>query len=255
MRTSWLTALALLVASIAALPRAGAQTQEIQDAVDAQLAEGKPAPKSADKAEAKPRNVPVIDYLDFVFLASDRPVLLRLHLRNGNRPYSAAWDDYLKKFFDHFDRNRDGVLDKTEAERAPNTQYLQNHLQGGIGFPLQGQTVQMSQIDTDKNGKVSRAEFAAYYARGGFRTLNVFNNSTAASTDTVTNTLLKHLDANKDGKLSAEELAKAPAALQRLDLDEDETISTAELTPGGGNNGVFFAPPAGGGVAAPSASG
>ncbi|HEY7427141.1 MAG TPA: EF-hand domain-containing protein [Gemmataceae bacterium] len=237
MRTRWSGGLAVFVI-LAALPQANAQTPEIQAALETELAEAKPAPKGGDKAEAKPRIVPVIDYLDLVFLASNRPVLVRLHIRNGGRPYSAAWDDFMKKFFDHFDRNGDGVLDKAEAERAPNTQFLQNHLQGAIGFPLQGQTVRMPQIDTDKDGKVSRAEFVDYYSRGGFRTLAFNNNSTASNTDQVTNVLLKHLDANKDGKLSAEELVKAPAALQRLDLDEDEMISSAELTPSNVASGV-----------------
>ncbi|HWG46636.1 MAG TPA: hypothetical protein VN688_27995, partial [Gemmataceae bacterium] len=54
MRTRWLGGLVLCV-GLAALPRAGAQTPEIQAAVDAMLAEAKPAPKSDDKAEAKPK--------------------------------------------------------------------------------------------------------------------------------------------------------------------------------------------------------
>jgi hypothetical protein len=98
MRTRWSGSLPLFVA-LAMLSQAGAQTPESEAALKATLAEGKPAPKSADKAEAKPLIVPVIDYKDFVFVASDRPVLVRLHLRNNGRPYSAAWDDYMKKFF------------------------------------------------------------------------------------------------------------------------------------------------------------
>ncbi len=208
----------------------------------ASLSEAKPAPKGGDQAEAKPlmsAAAPAIDYLDFVFVASDRPVLLRLHLLNNGRSYSATWDDYMKTFFTYFDRNGDDVLDKKEAERVPNMQFLQNQLQGGIGFPYQGQTVQMQQIDTNKDGKVSPAEFAAYYRNGGFGPLQFFNGNNRASADGVTGTLYKHLDTNKDGKLSAEELVKAPPALQRLDLDEDEMLSTAELTPGSGNNNIY----------------
>ena len=67
MRTRWLGGLAVFVA-LAALPQAKAQTPEIQADLEAMLAEAKPAPKSGDKAEAKPRNVPAIDYLDFVFI-------------------------------------------------------------------------------------------------------------------------------------------------------------------------------------------
>jgi Ca2+-binding EF-hand superfamily protein len=252
MKFSWRSGLALLV-GLAAWPSwAAAQTAEIQAIVDAKLAEGKPAPKGADKAEAKPFAVPVIDYQDFVFVASDRPVLLRLHMRSDGRPYSAAWDDYMKKFFDYFDKNGDGVLNKAEAERAPNMQFLQFHLQGSLGFPYQGQTVRMAEMDTNKDGKVDLREFADFYRRSGFSPLQFANNSNRASTDTVTNTLYKYLDANKDGKLSAEELAKAPVLLARLDLDEDEMLTTQELTPGGGDNGPYFFAVDAGGMAGPN---
>lgn len=41
--------------------------------------------------------------------------------------------------------------------------------------------------------------------------------------------LFEHLDLNKDGVLSLDELRKAPATLAPLDADDDETISKAEL--------------------------
>jgi Ca2+-binding EF-hand superfamily protein len=226
----------LLLAGLAVFAsRVDAQTAEIQDAADAKLAAQKapPAPKATTAA-------PTADHLDFVFVASDRPVLIRLHMRNNDRPYSAAWDDYMKKFFDFFDRNSDGTLDKTEAERAPGTQWLQFHLQGSLGFQLQGQTVRMNQIDTNKDGKVSRSEFAEFYRRGGFSPLQFSNGANRGLTDAVTSTLYKYLDANKDGKLSAEEMTQAPIVLRRLDFDEDEMLTSGELMPGGESNYGFF---------------
>ena len=102
----------------------------------------------------------------------------------------------------------------------------------------------MAQFDTNKDGKVSRAEFKEFYRRGGFAPLQFFSNSNRASTDAVTNTIYKRLDSNKDGKLSAEEMAQAQAALQRFDLDENEMLTAAELTPGGEDNSGFgFAQP------------
>jgi Ca2+-binding EF-hand superfamily protein len=251
MRSRWLGVLAACVAL--AVPRADAQTPEIQAVVSAKLSEAKPAAKGNDKAEAKPLTAPAIDHLDFVFVASDRPVLLRLHMRSGERPYSAAWDDYMKKFFDYFDRNGDGKLSKAEVERAPNTQFLQFHLQGALGFPLQGQTVRLPDMDQNKDGEVTLAEFKDYYRRGGISPLQFANNNNRATTEKVTNTLFKYLDTNKDGKLSAEEMARAPEALRRMDLDEDEMLTAAELTPGGdNNNGFAFAINTGSGAAGPN---
>ncbi len=208
----------------------------------------KVAPPKKDMPKMAPINLD-IDSLDFVFAASDRPVLVRLHLRKDGRPYATAWDDYMKKFFAYFDQNGDGVLDKKEAERAPNMQFLRFHLQGSIGFPYDGQTVRMQQIDTDKDGKVSFAEFTGFYQRAGFGPLQFSNGSNRASTDAVTNTLYKYLDANKDGKLSADELAKAPTALRRLDFDEDEMLTANELRPGGNNSSGGALPRARGAMA------
>lgn len=227
------------------------------------LSEAKPAMKAqrAALAEAKPRFAldkskiaEVSDFVDLVFVGSDKPVLLRLHLRNNGRPYPTAWNDYMGKLYAHLDRNGDGALDKAEAERAPDLQFLQFHLQGSIGLPYRGLAGQMGQLDTDKDGKVSREEFAAFYRRGGMTSLQLDFNSNRAGTDAVTNTLYKRLDTNKDGKLSSQEMARLPAALERLDLDENELLTAAELMPGGdNNNGFFFVGRAYGGNQGPSA--
>ncbi|MGH7169423.1 MAG: hypothetical protein ACRELG_04000, partial [Gemmataceae bacterium] len=42
--------------------------------------------------------------------------------------------------------------------------------------------------------------------------------------------LFKLLDADKDGKLSREELGRAPAVLHKLDLDDDEMVSVQEMS-------------------------
>jgi Ca2+-binding EF-hand superfamily protein len=252
MRTLWFAA-AALGASLSAAPLPAAEPRAEAKPIQP-LSESKPAKDRLDLSEAKPAvAVPPIDYIDFVFVASDRPVLLRLHLRNGARPYSAAWDDYMQKLYAYLDKNGDGVLNKAEAERAPDIQFLQFHLQGNIGFPYQGSAGRMAQLDSNKDGKVSLAEFKEFYRRGGITPLQVFSNSNRAGTDRVTKTLYKRLDSNKDGKLSAEEMARAPALLQRLDLDENEMLTAAELTPGGGgNSGYGVAPRADGGSAGPN---
>jgi Ca2+-binding EF-hand superfamily protein len=169
-----------------------------------------------------------VDHLDFVFLASDRPVLLRLHLQSGGRPYYATWDDYMKQFFTFIDRNGDGVLTREEAERVPNGQFLQSHLQGRLGFPYLGQTARLPDMDANKDGKVDPLEFANYY-RKNFGPLRFSTSSSKRRIDGVTDTIYRHLDTDKDGKLSAEELSRATSLMDRLDFDEDEMLTEAEL--------------------------
>lgn len=239
MKTRWLSALVLLAGLAPPLPADDLSETKPYEVIS----EGKPAPKeqAANIAEGKPRFVEPIDYLDFVFVASDRPVLLRWHLRNNGRPYSAAWDDYMQKLYAYLDKNDDRVLDMAETERAPNIQFLQFHLQGAIGFPYQASKGQMAQFDSNKDGKVSLDEFKDFYRRGGITALQFASNSNRASTDTVTKTIYKSLDTNKDGKLSAEEMARAPAELRRFDLDENEMLTAAELRPGGeDSSGIYY---------------
>jgi Ca2+-binding EF-hand superfamily protein len=199
------------------------------------VAEGKPAAKqqTADAAEGKPRFIEPSGYLDFVFVANDRPVLLRMHLRNNGKHYSAGWDNYMQKLYAYLDKNGDGVLDKAETERAPAIQFLQYQLLGVIGIGYQPSRGQMGQFDTNKDGKVSLAEFRDFYRRGGFGPLVFFSNLNKTETDKVTKSIYKRLDANKDGKLSAEEMVQASAALRHYDLDENEMITADELKPGG----------------------
>ncbi len=243
MKTRWFGVAALLLGlSTAPLPAA----DDLSESKPYEpVSEGKPAAKArrADLAEGKPRFVEVLDYVDFVFVASDRPVLLRLHLRNGGRPYTAAWDDYMKKLHAYLDKNGDGTLDKAETERAPAIQFLQYHLSGIIGgINYQGSKGQMGQFDANKDGKVSLAEFRAFYRRGGLGPLQFFSDANRASTDMVINTIYKRLDSDKDGKLSAKEMARAPSALLRFDLDENEMLTAAELKPGGEDNNNFGRP-------------
>ncbi len=203
------------------------------------------APPVPKKAPAPPKvAAPKFeDHLDYVFVGSDRPVLLKVWIEAGGRPYHADWTDYVKKWFAHFDRNGDGVLTKNEVEgRVPNGNYLQSHLQGSIGNNLRGQTATFVELDTDKDGKVTLEEFTAYYRRANFAPLRFSNNSSAANTKAVNDLIYHHLDVNKDGKLSKEELARGPEVLRKLDEDEDEVFSLEELTPRRNSGGFIAAP-------------
>jgi Ca2+-binding EF-hand superfamily protein len=170
---------------------------------------------------------------DFVFLGDKRPVLVRLHVQIDGQPFEATWNDFMRQLFDYFDLNGDGVLSKGEVERAPAAQILQFMTQGSIGFPGgRGNKVQMDQMDTNKDGKVTREEFAAYYRKNGFGPVHFGFGPDKGTADKLTDALFLHLDKNKDGRLSKEEVAVAAEVLHKLDLDEDEMITATELAPG-----------------------
>src|SRR5262249_44009676 len=115
---------------------------------------------------------------------------------------------------------------------VPSVQFLQQQLQGGISGNGPGNIANFNELDVaPKDGKVSKAELAQYYSKTGLAALRITTGSDQGTSEKLTAALFKHLDLNKDGKLSKEELAAAEISLHRLDLDEDEMLSTAEIAP------------------------
>jgi Ca2+-binding EF-hand superfamily protein len=214
-------------------------------AVTAVAADRTPAGKTAAK-----------DTADFVFFGEKRPVLIRLHLLIGGKPYLAAWNEFIDSVFASADKNKDGVLDRDEVERLPPPQVLFSGAgpryvvaNGGNGVP----TPSLALLDTNKDGKVSKEELAAYYRKNGGSPfqfnigqsqqqmminglfvdvdINGRQPNGQSLADQLNDALFKLLDTNKDGKLSKEELAAAPQILARLDTDDDEMITTEEILP------------------------
>lgn len=191
------------------------------------------------------------DVQDFVFLSEARPLLVRMHVRVDGKPLQAAWDDLMEYLFSYLDMNKDGVLSKEEAERAPSVDLI---LGGSVGRAFGGRRgpaeagPSMEALDADKDGKVTLAELKGYYRKNSLAPVRFRVASTAPnpvmgaaaflggprpepSITAVSEAIFTLLDVNKDGKLTRDELAAAPAVLLRMDEDEDEIVTTRELVP------------------------
>jgi Ca2+-binding EF-hand superfamily protein len=186
---------------------------------------GAAAPPGVKRAPKAPE---ASDKLDYVFLASDRPVRIRVHLRVGDKPYSVAWDSWMDQLFVWFDKDGDGYLNKTEAGRLVQPQFFVNQLQGSIGG--RGNNIPFAMLDTNKDGKVSKEEFRDYYRKNGISPLRFYNNNgEAASAKQTNNAIYKRLEVNPEGKLTQEKLFRLPGLLTTLDENEDELLSAQEL--------------------------
>jgi Ca2+-binding EF-hand superfamily protein len=186
-------------------------------------AAGPPAKKPVVKAPE------VSDQLDYIFLASDRPVLIRMHLRVGDKAYSAAWDAWMDKLFVWFDKDGDGYLSSKEAARIQQAQYLQFLLQGSISGG-NAPSVPFATLDTNKDGKVSKEEFRDYYRKNGIAGLRFYNNNyQATQAKQINDSIYKRLDVAPTGKLTQEKLARLPDLLRPLDEDDNEMLSSQEI--------------------------
>jgi Ca2+-binding EF-hand superfamily protein len=226
------------------------------------------APRPADQARAAAPAAPATagadarEVQDVVFFAEARPVLVRLRIRVDGKPFRAAWEAYMDALFRHLDADGDGYLNKEEVARAPAPQRASNAAQLGprravreVALGMGGVwsssgAPSLESMDTNRDGKVSRAEFADYYRRNGaapfqlnpgrqrgrldgqvrlFLANGRMLGGRQPSAEALNKRLFELLDTNKDGKLSRAELARGPEVLSKLDADDDEMLTVPEL--------------------------
>jgi Ca2+-binding EF-hand superfamily protein len=177
-----------------------------------------------------------------VYLADGRPILIELDLRIDGKPVADAYAEFMAKLFDHLDRDKDGVLSRSEMAVAPPPAALAAPNAFGL------RVGQSAKVPVRGDGKMTREQLAAHYKRGGLLpfgirftprdtgviNLNALNRDGNTSAEAINARLFELLDTDKDGKLSRKELEAAPEILARLDADEDEMLTPAELQGQGG---------------------
>jgi Ca2+-binding EF-hand superfamily protein len=149
----------------------------------------------------------------------DRPLRLRLDVVIDGKSPTAAWDVFLERLFDFFDRDGDGWLSRDEVGRT-------------VPLPLPGGkelTIDFARLDADRNGKASRAELKAFCRANGFGPVVAVVEPPSADDLRLSGLLLRGLDADGNGKLTRAELRRAPELLRKYDLNEDESLDPAEL--------------------------
>eukprot|EP00913_Durusdinium_trenchii_P008990 g8456.t1 len=194
---------------------------------------------------AKPATVGSIDAddrQDILYLGQDRIIVMRFHVRVDGKSYIAVWNAYINDLFKQLDTNGDKALTGKEINGIPSVVELSRL---GIRTNRSNRLPTVNRNSADvrpRDGKVTRDELAEYLKRAGAQPFSVTitqpnrNNrrmrlgvgGTAASAGAK---LFQLLDRNQDGKLSKAELQSASESLKKYDLDEDETISSAELLP------------------------
>jgi Ca2+-binding EF-hand superfamily protein len=154
-----------------------------------------------------------------LFPRSKGPFRLGLDVRVDGQLPTTAWDTFLDRLFDFFDRDGDGSLSQAEVSRI-------------FPFPLPGGkelTIDFDKLDADGNGKGSRAELKAFCRSNGFGPVVVIVEPPSTDDLRLAELFLRRLDADNDGKLTRAGWQRAPHALRKYDLNEDEFLDLAEL--------------------------
>jgi Ca2+-binding EF-hand superfamily protein len=186
---------------------------------------------SLGAAEPRRELQPVADdAIEVVFLDATRPWLIRWHIQNEGACFRRGWGGYIEHLFRYLDVNGDGVIDKKELAVAPGARQFLQQLDDYNQLEPEP-APDFDEVDVaPRDGKISQAELHAFYRKGEAGPLSLVWGKHEAPVDPVSDALFRHLDTNKDGKLSREELLAAPS-LRKLDIDDDETLSLSELSP------------------------
>jgi Ca2+-binding EF-hand superfamily protein len=177
---------------------------------------------AADAGKVSPHT----DALDLL-VPGGKPARIELRVTIDGQSVPAVWDETFAKMLAFYDRDGDGVLDRTEAARLPSPFALRQVLWGQI-IPQTGDAPAFADLDLNADGKVNGEELADYYRRAGLGCVLV-GVGRPTDTDRLTDALLKHLDANKDGRVDEAEWKAVAETLRKLDKNDDELIGPGEL--------------------------
>jgi hypothetical protein len=156
---------------------------------------------------------------DLLILGETRPIILRMRVKVGERPFRAAWAESFRALHARLDRDGDGKLTVKEADA---------NVLAMLTGPAGSTPAVRGRIDLDKapkDGVVTVDELADAFraASGPFRV------QVDGLTERRTDPLFDHLDRDKDGQITRAELASITSSLRRLDLDDNELIGADEV--------------------------
>ncbi len=164
------------------------------------------------------------DRVDLLYLADERPLIVRLHLQTDQWGVSEKWHAYEESLFRRLDADGDMSLSADEATGVPTPTELQ-----GIGLVESSVDLTRTADSSPRDGKVTREELTAYFADLGVRNFSIVNVSRISSTQPTSSGLFERIDGNHDQMLSQSELRGVYAALQKFDRNDNEFIESTEL--------------------------
>jgi Ca2+-binding EF-hand superfamily protein len=168
---------------------------------------------------------------DILYLSDSRPVVVRLNLVQNGKSMLQEWNRFVDIFFAKLDTDKNGVLDAKELSR----------LRPMIIF-LTSDFNRMPAASTAVASKsMNRVEFGEFLKKNDLGPLRMPANvipqrqnrnirrGGVPTTEELDKAILELLDTNKDGKISVAEFKAGVEILSKLDMDENELITTEEI--------------------------
>ncbi len=154
-----------------------------------------------------------------VYFGIDGPTFLRFEFNIRNTSLAGFRRAFAERQFRQLDADKSGALEPTEAAKTPSLGQAGGEPQIGDGW---------KKLDSSQDGKLDVDELATFLetAMGRPFTLSRQVRERFQEVD-----LIEKLDAGNDRAVSEQEMKNGLQHLIRLDLDDDETISAAELAP------------------------
>ncbi len=198
-----------------------------------------PLPRAFTAKAPLPRALPsegfvweVTEKQEIVVFTTHRPVRVRMEMTYEGKTISEVSLLKLREVFDYYDRNKDGYLGEKEVTNIFSDSGLNLLLLNGFFQITPNDRPSLERLDTNRDGRVSLEEYLSSYKISAASFVRpqvpMAENPLSAGT---TEALFELMDANKDGKLTKEEVKGIEKLIFMRDADEDECLSLTELAP------------------------
>jgi Ca2+-binding EF-hand superfamily protein len=184
---------------------------------------------------------------DLLYLSSTGPLILRLTITANDQPLETSLEPGLDRLFALLDKNGDATLNDDERRQIPSRLTLQDMQL----ISRTGTSTSLLQSDA-RRSVATRADLQRYYEKLGLQALRLNYQVSPATPDDGTamlrpspgqsagqgagqvapnlfQRLMDRIDADRNGALSAPELAAGQALLRSCDLNRDENLSASEF--------------------------
>ena len=166
------------------------------------------------------------DAQDLLLLGPNRPLIVRLQITVEANPLNTGWRERFERLLTVRDADQDGSLTVDEALA------IADLMSGQLDFsPLRGQfQKELEQLAREVPGRRLESERVRSFLLQKFPSFRLA--SGLAEGGGAAPALYPLLDANGDGRLSAEELGSAFERLAGRDFDDDQVLTELELVSG-----------------------